>query len=77
MPGRGWGSVRRYERGEVDTQHASDTINKAQLWMCAPRRDDRAFDSGAEGRWFESTRAYHKIVDLSGRDDLLLTLALT
>src|ERR1022692_672606 len=40
-----------------------DTINDSL--GCAPVAQlDRAFASGAKGRWFESTRAYHLFIDL-------------
>src|ERR1035438_3637024 len=36
------------------------TCLQLECWYCAPVAQlDRAFASGAKGRWFESTRAYH------------------
>jgi hypothetical protein len=37
-----------------------------RCWHCAPVAQlDRAFASGAKGRWFESTRAYHNTIKIN------------
>ena len=47
---------------------AASGVTTIEVRSCAPVAQlDRAFASGAKGRWFESTRAYHILQDLRFR----------